>query len=129
MPADRLTLYYGGIDPTETGAAMRKRLPSSVVPNRITISSAKRVASPVSHPVGLAKAFEPGICMCSSSGQESAADDSGDEHSRGKPSLARFEYCTRFRRFAPVGKASPVAPLCSDSQNHLLKVMFSRFLV
>ena len=76
MPADRLTLYYGGIDPTETGAPMRKRLPSVVVPNRIKILSAQRVASSVSFPVGLAMAFEPGICICSSSGQESAADHS-----------------------------------------------------
>jgi len=40
VPADRLTLYYGGTDPTETGAPMRKRLPSVVVPNRIKILSA-----------------------------------------------------------------------------------------
>ena len=60
MPADRLTLYYGGIDPTETGAAMRKRLPSSVVPNRITILSTKRVWQPGLAPGRTGKGFRAG---------------------------------------------------------------------
>ena len=67
--------------------------------------------------------------MRSSSVQESAADDSGDEQSHGKRRPARFAYCTRFRRFVPVEEAAPAAPLCIDIQNQLLDAWFSRPLV
>ena len=43
-------------------------------------------------------------------GQESAADKSGGEQSRGKPGPARFAHCTRFRHFAPVAEASGCSP-------------------
>ena len=52
--------------------------------------------------------------MRSSSVQESAADHSGDEQSHGKRRPARFAYCTRFCRFAPVGKAKDGRRICGS---------------
>ena len=47
-------------------------------------------------------------------GQESAADKSGGEQSRGKPGPARFAYCTRYRHFAPVANAENSRRICGS---------------